>query len=154
MRAAPEGKEMSMAAKQVTDEFGNPTTEVWVPYVEGGVQGRWCTVPVPWEECQCGYLPREDRDYCTKHGTNAKLQPQSEPEPEKQPQPRRVVNVARTRPLYDATSGSSALDKIEDIVNRAIMEGEFTIRQRGIMRWAIRKCRSIMTEMREEFESL
>lgn len=143
-----------MAAKQVTDEFGNLTTQVWVPYVEGGVQGRWCVVPVPWEECQCGYLPREDRDYCTKHGTNAKLQPQSEPEPEKQPQPRRLVSVARTRPLYEATAGSSALDKIEDIVNRAIMEGEFTIRQRGIMRWAIRKCRSIMSERREEFESL
>ena len=141
-----------MAAKQVTDEFGNLTTKVWVPYVEGGVQGRWCTVPVPWEECQCGYLPREDRDFCTKHGTNAK--PQSDPEPEKQPQPRRVVSVGRTRPLYDITAGSSALDKIEDIVNRAIMEGEFTIDQRGIMRWAIRKCRSIMTKLREEFESL
>ncbi len=141
-----------MAAKQVTDEFGNLTTEVWVPYVEGGAQGRWCPVPVPSEECQCGYLPKEDRNYCTKHGTNAKLQPQSEPET--QPQPRRFVSVGRTRPLYDATAGSSALDKIEDIVNRAIMEGEFTIQQRGIMRWAIRKCRSIMTELREEFESL
>ena len=145
---------MSMAGKQVTDEFGNLTTEDWVPYVEGSAQGRWCPVPVPWEECQCGYLPREDRDYCTKHGTNAKPQPQSNPEPETQTQPRRVVSVARTRPLYDATAGSSALDKIEDIVNRAIMEGEFTIRQRGIMRWALRKCRSIMTELREEFESL
>ncbi len=141
-----------MAAKQVTDEFGNLTTEVRVPYVEGGAQGRWCPVPVPWEECQCGYLPREDRDFCTKHGTNAKPQPQSEPEA--QTQPRRVVSVARTRPLYDATAGSSALDKIEDIVNRAIMEGEFTIQQRSIMRWALRKCRRIMTEMREEFESL
>ena len=98
------------------------------------------------------YLPREDRDFCTKHGTNAK--PQSNPEPEKQPQPRRVVSVGRTRPLYDVTAGSSALDKIEDIVNRAMMEGEFTIDQRGIMRWAIRKCRSIMTKLREEFESL
>ena len=141
-----------MAAKQVTDEFGNLTTEVWVPYVEGDAQGRWCPVPVPWEQCQCGYLPREDRDFCTKHGTNAKPQPQSEPEA--QTQPRRVVSVARTRPLYDATAGSSALDKIEDIVNRAIMEGEFTTQQRGIMRWALRKCRSIMSELREEFESL
>ena len=143
-----------MAAKQVTDKFGNLTTEVWVPYVEGGAQGRWCPVPVPWEQCQCGYLPREDRDFCTKHGKNAKPQSQSDPEPEKQPQPRRVVSVARTRPLYDVTAGSSALDKIEDIVNRAIMEGEFTTRQRGIMRWAIRKCRSIMTKLRGEFESL
>ena len=143
-----------MADRQVTDEFGNRTTTVWVPYAEGGAQGRCCPVPVPWEQCQCGYLPREDRDFCTKHGTNAKPQPQSEPEPETQTQPRRVVNVARTRPLFDATAGSSALDKIEDIVNRAIMEGEFTIQQRGIMRWAIRKCRSIMTKLREEFESL
>jgi hypothetical protein len=114
--------------------------------------GKLYPADIPWEECQCGYLPREDRDYCTKHGTNAKPQPQSEPEP--QPQPRRVVSVGRTRPLYDVTAGSSALDKIEDIVNRAIMEGEFTTRQRGIMCWAIRKCRSIMTESREEFESL
>ena len=138
-----------MAAKQVTDEFGNRTTTVWVPYVEGSAQGRWCPVPVPWEECQCGYLPREDRDFCTKHGTNAEPQPQSEPEA--QTQPRRVVSVARTRPLYDATAGSSALDKIEDIVNRAIMEGEFTIQQRGIVRWAVRKCRSIMKH-RSEFD--
>jgi hypothetical protein len=143
-----------MAAKQVTDEFGNLTTAVWVPYVEGGTQGRWCPVPVPWEECQCGYLPREDRDYCTKHGTNAKLQPPSEPKPETKPLPRRVVSVGRTRPLYDLIAGSSALDKIEDIVNQAEMDGEFTVRQRGIMRWALRKCRSIMDELREDFESL
>lgn len=143
-----------MAAKQVKDEFGNLTTAVWVPYVEGGAQGRWCPVPVPWEECQCGYLPREDRDYCTKHGRNSKPQRQSEPEPETQPQSRRIVSVGRTQPLYDLTAGSSALDKIEDIVNRAIMDGEFTVQQRRIMRWALRTCRSIMTELREEFESL
>lgn len=141
-----------MAAKQVTDAFGNLTTAVWVPYVKGGAQGRWCPDPVPWEECQCGYLPHEDRDYCTKHGTNAKPQPQ--PEPETQPPPQRVVSVGRTRPLYDVTAGSSSLDKIEDIVNRAIMDGEFTVRQRGIMRWALQKCRTIMTELREDFESL
>jgi hypothetical protein len=141
-----------MAAKQVTDEFGNLTTAVWVPYVEGSARGRWCTVPVPWEECQCGYLPREDRDYCTKHGTNAEPQPQSEPEP--QPQPRRVISVGRTRPLYDVSSGCSTLDKIEDIMNRANMEGEFTVQQRNVMRWALRKCRSIATELREDFESL
>jgi hypothetical protein len=40
------------------------------------------------------------------------------------------------------------------ILNRAIMEGEFTIRQSNIMRWALRNCRSIATELREEFESL
>jgi hypothetical protein len=34
------------------------------------------------------------------------------------------------------------------------MEGEFTVRQRNIMRWALRKCRSIATELREDFESL
>lgn len=137
-----------MGSIQMKDEFGNLTTGV--KHTPGC--GEYHPVPVPWEECQCGYLPREDRDYCTKHGTNAKLQPQSEPET--QTQPRRVVSVGRTRPLYDATAGSSALDKIEDIVNRAIMEGEFTIQQRGIMRWAIRKCRSIMTKLHEEFESL
>jgi hypothetical protein len=137
-----------MGSIQMKDEFGNLTTGV--KHSPGC--GEYHPVPVPREECQCGYLPREDRDFCTKHGTNAKLQPQSEPET--QPQPRRVVSVARTRPLYDASAGSSALDKIEDIVNRAIMEGEFTIQQRGIMRWAIRKCRSIMTKLGEDFESL
>ena len=139
-----------MGSIQMKDEFGNLTTGV--KHTPGC--GEYHPVPVPWEECQCGYLPREDRDFCTKHGTNAKPQPRSDPEPEKQPQPRRAVSVGRTRPLYDATAGSSALDKIEDIVNRAIMEGEFTIQQRGIMRWALRKCRSIMTKLREEFEFL
>ena len=132
------------------DEFGNLTTATWhqVP----GLPGHWHPDPVPWEECQCGYLPREDRDFCTKHGANAKPQPQSKPEP--QPPTRRVVSVGRTQPLYDVTAGSSALDKIEDIMNRAIMDGELTIRQRGIMHWALRKCRSIMDELREDFDSL
>jgi len=65
-----------------------------------------------------------------------------------------VVGVGRTQPLYDLTAGSSALDKIEDLVNRAIMDGEFTVQQRNIMRWALRTCRSIMTELREDFGSL
>ena len=107
-------------------------------------------VSIPWEECQCGYLPREDRDYCTKHGSTA----ESGSEPKLQLQPRRVVGVGRTQPLYDLTAGSSALDKIEDLVNRAIMDGEFTVQQRNIMRWALRTCRSIMTELREDFGSL
>jgi len=34
------------------------------------------------------------------------------------------------------------------------MEGEFTVQQRNIMRWALRKCHNIATELREEFESL
>jgi len=115
--------------------------------------GRRHPVSVAWEDCQCGYLPREDRDYCTAHGTNAKPRPQSKPQLEPQTQPRRV-SVGRTQPLYDVTAGSSALDKIEDIVNRAIMDGEFTIQQRNILRWAIRTCRRIMAEMRELSESL
>lgn len=137
---------------RVVDEFGNLTTGVKCTGPNGGC-GEYHPVPVPWEICQCGYLPREDRDYCTKHGTNAKPQPQSEPERKPQLQPRRV-SVGRTQPLYDVTAGSSALDKIEDIVNGAIMDGEFTVRQRNIMRWALRTCRSIMTKLHEEFESL
>src|SRR5579863_4293776 len=109
---------------KVVDEFGNLTTGVQCTGPNGGC-GEYHPVPVPWEICQCGYLPREDRDYCTKHGTNAKPQPQ--PEPETQPPPRRVVSVGRTRPLYDVSAGSSALNKIEAIVERAVMEGEFTI---------------------------
>ncbi len=84
----------------------------------------------------CGILPREDRDYCPVHGV-----PAAAPPP-RQPQPRRV-SVGRTQPLYDVTSCSSALDKIEGIVNRANMMGEFTRRQCGVMRWALRKCRSL-----------
>ena len=110
-------------------------------------------VSVPWEECQCGYLPREDRDYCTAHGPNAKPQPQSKPQPDPNTQPRRI-SVGRTQPLYDVSSGSSALDKIEDIVNRAIMEGELTVQQRNILHWAIRKCRSIAEGFAELGESL
>ena len=141
------------------DDFGNWTTACVTSFVYNGVRyTRVYPEPVPWEECQCWYLPREDRDFCTKHGTNAKPQPQSEPEPKPQPQPppqpRRFVSVGRTRPLYDATAGSSALDKIEDVVNRAEMEGEFTIQQRNILRWALRKCRSITTELPKDFESL
>jgi hypothetical protein len=143
---------MHESTTQVVDEFGNLTTGVKCTGPNGGC-GEYHWVRVPWEECQCGYLPREDRDYCTKHGTNAKPPPQSEPERKPQRQPRRV-SVGRTQPLYDVTAGSSALDKIEDIVNGAIMDGEFTVRQRNIMRWALRTCRSAVTKMREEFESL
>ena len=99
-------------------------------------------------------LPREDRDYCTKHGANAKPQPQSEPEPEPEPQPQRVISVGRTRPLYDVSSGCSTPDKIEDILNRAIMEGEFTASHAVLRTKPLRKCHSIATELREEFESL
>jgi hypothetical protein len=130
---------------QMRDDFGNITEAV-----KCGRPGcsKWHPVPVPWEICQCGYLPHEDRDMCSKHGDGRAIGPPKTP-----PQPQRV-SVGRTRPLYDVTAGSSALDKIEDIVDRAIMYGEFTVRQRGIMRWALHKCRSIMTELREDFESL
>jgi hypothetical protein len=135
-----------MASIQMKDEFGNLTTGI-KHNVPGC--GKYHPVPVPWEECQCGYLPHEDRDMCSKHGDGRAIGPPKTP----QSQPRRL-SVGRTRPLYDLTAGSSALDKIEDIVNRAMMDGEFTVRQRGIMRWALGKCRSIMTELREDFESL
>jgi hypothetical protein len=142
---------------QVVDEFGNLTTGVKCTGPNGGC-GEYHPVRVYPGRNASADLPREDRDYCTKHGTNAKPQPQSEPEPEPepepQPQPPRVISVGRTRPLYDVSSGCSTLDKIEDILNRAIMEGEFTVRQRNIMRWALRKCHSTATELREEFESL
>jgi hypothetical protein len=86
-------------------------------------------------ECYCDVLPHEDRDQCPAHGTAAQ-----------QAQAARKVSVGRTQPLYDVSSGSSTLDRIEDIVNRAIMEGEFTVQQRNILHWALRKCRSIMEE--------
>jgi hypothetical protein len=86
-------------------------------------------------ECYCDVLPHEDWDQCSAHGTAAQ-----------QAQAPRKVSVGRTQPLYDVSSGSSTLDRIEDIVNRAIMEGEFTVQQRNILHWALRKCRSIMEE--------
>ena len=115
--------------------------------------GKLFPEEIPWEVCQCGYLPSEDRDHCTTHGLNAQRQHQSKPQPQPQSQARRT-SVGRTQPLYDVTAGSSTLDRIEDIVNRAIMDGEFTVQQRKIMCWALRKCRTIKAEMRELSESL
>jgi hypothetical protein len=77
---------------------------------------------------------------CPAHGADAQEAKAREA------QGRRRVSVGRTQPLYDVSSGSSTLDRIEDIVNRAIMEGEFTVQQRNILHWALRKCRSIMEE--------
>jgi|HubBroStandDraft_6_1064221.scaffolds.fasta_scaffold276682_2 hypothetical protein len=91
-------------------------------------------------ECYCDVLPHEDRDQCPAHGIAAQEAKAQEV------QAARRVSVGRTQPLYDVSSGSSTLDRIEDIVNRAIMEGEFTVQQRNILHWALRKCRSIMEE--------
>lgn len=117
------------------------------PLKQNPKTGRLFREEISWEECQCGYLPAEDRDSCTMHGTKTK------PQPEPQPEPRRV-SVGRTQPLYDATAGSSTLDRIEDIVNRALIDGEITVQQSKVMHWAIRTCRRIMAEMRELSESL
>lgn len=107
--------------------------------------GRLYPEDIPWEVCQCGYLPHEDRDCCTVHGTNAKHRP--EPEPQPAPQPKRI-SIGRTRQLYDIAAASSALAKIEEIVQRADMEGEFMVEQSSIMRWAIRKCGEIAEDVR------
>lgn len=111
--------------------------------------GRLFPEDIPWEVCQCGYLPREDRDYCTMHGTNAKRPP--EPEPQQQP---KRISVARTRLLHDISSGNSRLDRIEEIVNQGIVEGDFTVRQCNIMRWALRTCRKVAEEIRIREEEL
>ena len=124
------------AVQRVIDDFGNETTAVQCE------RGHWHPKPVPWEECQCSYLPHDDRYMCSKHGTDAK------------PQPRRVISVGRTRPLYDVSSGCSTLDKIEGIVWQATVDGELTSRQLGALRWALRKCRSLMAELRGLSESL
>jgi hypothetical protein len=83
--------------------------------------------------CECDILLREDRDMCPEHGT---------------PKPRRI-SVGRTRPLYDIYCCSSALDKIEDILNQTMLTGEFCNRQQGIMRWALLKCRGLASDRRE-----
>lgn len=77
--------------------------------------------------CECDVLLAEDRDLCPEHG---KQKPRS-------------VSVGRTQPPYDVYSCSSALDKIEKIVDETMLAGEFSNRQLGIMRWALGKCRSL-----------
>jgi hypothetical protein len=83
--------------------------------------------------CECDILLREDRDMCPEHGT---------------PKPRRI-SVGRTQLPYDIYCCSSALDKIEDILNQTMLTGEFSNRQLGIMRWTLRKCRSLAGDLRE-----
>ena len=92
-------------------------------------------------ECMCGDLPAEDRDMCPVHGTDAQAA-----------QAPRRISVGRTQPLYDASSFLSALAKIEDIVNAAVMNGEFNNRQIGIMMWAIRKCHAIASEVADRLD--
>jgi hypothetical protein len=89
--------------------------------------------------CECDVLLREDRDLCPEHG----------PKEQAVPAPRRV-SVGRTQALYDVSSCLSPLAKIEDIVNGAEMAGEFNHNQLGIMRWALRKCRSVASEVEND----
>ncbi len=81
-------------------------------------------------ECMCGILPREDRDYCPVHGTEAQ---------EKQPPPR--VCIGGTQPLWDEPSESTALDEIWLMVEGMYFNGRITSRQRGLFAWAVRKAR-------------
>lgn len=81
--------------------------------------------------CMCDVLPAEDRDKCPEHGT----------------QKTRPVSVGRTQPLWDVHSCSSALDKIEKIVDETMLAGEFSNRQLSIMRWAVGKCRSLAGDL-------
>lgn len=89
-------------------------------------------------ECMCGILPSQDRDKCPVHGTDA----QAAQAPHR-------ISVGRTQPLYAVSPSCSALDKIEDIVNQTMIAGEFSNRQLGIMRWAIRMCRSVASDLRQ-----
>jgi hypothetical protein len=94
------------------------------------------------EECLCGILLREDRDMCPAHGTAAQEAKAREA------QAARRVSVGRTRPLWEEPSESTAIDEIEQIVERAYFEGRITARQRGLFLWAVRKSREVESPAR------
>ena len=85
--------------------------------------------------CICGYLLREDRDYCPIHG--------------KEPLPQRPrISVGRTTPLWEEPTASTALSEIEQMVERAYFDGRITSGQRSLFLWAVRKSREAESSVR------
>lgn len=70
--------------------------------------------------CECDILLREDRDMCPVHGKAA------------QEAKGREMRVPRW---------VTALDEIEQMVERAYYDGRITWQQRSLFRWAARKSR-------------
>lgn len=81
-------------------------------------------------ECECDILLREDRDMCPVHGTS----------PQAAKAPRRV-SIGGTHPLWDEPTESTALGEIEKMVEWAYFDGRITSKQRGLLRWALRRSR-------------
>ena len=76
-------------------------------------------------ECLCGILPHEDWDDCPVHGTEAQEAKAREA------QAPRTVSVGRTQPLWEEPSDCTAIDEIEQMVERAYFDGRITGEQRG-----------------------
>jgi hypothetical protein len=99
-------------------------------------------------ECLCGILPHEDWDYCPVHGTEAQQAKAQETQA-----PRRV-SVARTRPLWDEPSESTAIEEIWQMVERAYFDGRITWQQRRLFQWAARKARETEPQRLDGVEEL
>ena len=99
-------------------------------------------------ECLCGILPHEDWDDCPVHGTEAQKTKAQEMQA-----PRRV-SVARTRPLWDEPSESTAIEEIWQMVERAYFDGRITWQQRRLFQWAARKARETEPQSLDGVEEL
>jgi hypothetical protein len=86
-------------------------------------------------ECYCNVLPHEDWDQCPLHGIKAQ-EAKAKVEAE---QAARKVSVARTRPLWESPSESTAVDEIWELVEQMYFEQRITSQQRRLFLWAARK---------------
>jgi hypothetical protein len=69
--------------------------------------------------CECGYLPKEDWNYCPFHGD------------------------------WEHRCRHSVIEKIAGLVENAEQESELDRRQLGALNWALRKCREIAAPTKE-----
>jgi hypothetical protein len=89
-------------------------------------------------ECYCDVLPREDRDQCPAHGTDAQ---EAKAQRAKAQQSPRRVSVGRTQPLWEEPSESTAIAEIWEVVERAFFDRRITSQQRRLFRWAVGKAK-------------
>jgi hypothetical protein len=94
--------------------------------------------------CECSILLHDDRYLCPVHGIKAlEAKEQAEAQAEKAS---RELSVARTPPLWE--SPCDAIDKIEQMVERAYYDATITRQQRSLFRWAVRKAREVESPAR------
>lgn len=79
-------------------------------------------------ECDCDWLPAEDRNHCESCNPKRQVYPQPS---------------VTFRYLYDLSDDSGVLDWIERANETAYLNLELNWNQRNIMCWAIRKCRAL-----------